>query len=162
MLPLEDLTGRSEAADKITHIFFTEFVRSGVCDVAEMGESENAVRKHRIRSTGSLDYEQIDELGETLGVRFLMTGTVLEAGTIRTEQGSVPALGVTLKLIDVASKKVIWADVANRTGDDSETVFGWGREHSAEQLAIDTAQDMFKSLAELAPPPSKDKDGGES
>lgn len=162
MLPLEDLTGRGEVASKITHIFFVELVRTGICDLAEMGESENAVRKNRIRSTGSLSNDQIDALAENLGVGFLMTGTVLEAGTIRTDRGEVPALGVTLKLIEVATKKVIWADVANRTGDDNETVFGWGREHSSEQLAIEVAKDMFESLAELAPPPAKGNEGGQT
>jgi TolB-like protein len=162
LLPLEDLTGRGEVAAKMTHIFFVELVRTGVCDVVEMGESENAVRKNRIRSTGSLSNDQIDAIAETMGVGFLMTGTVLEAGTIRTDRGAIPALGVTLKLIEVATKKIIWADVVNRTGDDGETIFGWGREHSSEQLATDAARDMFKSLAELAPPPSKGNDGGQS
>lgn len=162
MLPLEDLAGREEIASKVTHIFFVELVRTGVCDVLEMGETERALKELRIRNTGSLTNDQIQGLGDRLEVGFLMTGTVLEAGTVRTDQGVVPALGVTLKLIDVAAKRVIWADVAHRSGDDQETVFGWGREHSAEQLAVETAQNMFKSLHELATPESDDNDGGES
>jgi TolB-like protein len=162
MLPLEDLTGRPEVAGRITQIFFAELVRTGACDVIDLGESEIAMREIRVRTPGSLTNEQIQRLGEELEVGFLMTGTVLEAGTIRTGDGEVPVLGVTLKLIEVTTKRVIWAAVDNRSGEDDETIFGWGREYSADRLATRMAEDMLKSINEMATPPASGEDGGSS
>ena len=146
LLPLENLTETPEHGVLVMNIFFAELVRTGVFDLVEMGEVENALRELRIRKTGSLSTEQVRRLAEKLGARHLMLGTILEAGTVTTPDGPVPSLAVALRLLDGTDARVVWANVHIRTGEDHERMFGWGREDDFEQLALATASEMFQQL----------------
>lgn len=145
-LPLENLTEQADQGQRVNEIFFVEFARSGVFDPVESGEIAAALRDLRIRHTGSLSHEQIQALGQRLGARLLLLGSILECGSATTADGPVPALGVSLRLLDVESRRVVWTDAHIRTGEDREGVFGWGREESFERLATQTAVEMFDQL----------------
>jgi hypothetical protein len=79
---------------------------------------------------------------------------VIESGVSRTPEGDVPAVAVVLRLIEVASGRVEWADLRVRTGDDRERVFGWGRELNRDRLASALATDILQSFRIPAPPPA--------
>lgn len=143
LLPLENLTGRPDAGAALTPIFFSELVRTGACEVISPGDVDAALDSLRIHPAGSLAPADLRRLGAALGAEVVMTGTVLENGTVRTPDGDVPAIGVSLLLTDVTSGRVLWAASRFRSGDDRETVFGWGRERSASRLAFQLAAEMF-------------------
>jgi len=64
----------------------------------------------------------------------------------RTPDGDVPSVGATLRLLEVATGGVRWANLSVRTGDDRERVLGIGREHSRERLAAAMAADLLSSF----------------
>jgi len=145
-LPLENLTDEAARGQQVNEIFFVAFTRSGLFEPVESGEMLDALRELRIRHTGSLSHEHIGELGARLDARLILLGTILECGTATTRDGPVPALGVSLRLLDVETRRVVWTDAHIRTGEDREGVFGLGREESFERLTTETADEMFDQL----------------
>ena len=160
VLPLEDLSGEAAAAVGFSRMLYAELVRSGTCDVPETGVVEDAMDSLGIRNGGSLRRDQVKALGERLRVEYLLTGTLLESGTVRTGDGQVPSVGAALKLIEVATTRAVWAQVKFRTGEDRETVFGWGREKNPQILAGSLAHDMIADFTILTADSTAAKAGG--
>jgi TolB-like protein len=145
-LPLENLSGRGEAEDRLTRIFYSALAQTGTCEVVETGDVEAAYRDMRIRTTGMLTSQQAVRLGERLRARYLLTGSILEYAMVRTPDGEVPAVGVALRMLEADSARVVWTAMRVRTGEDRETIFGWGRELSQEKLAERLAREMFEKF----------------
>lgn len=160
VLPIEDLSGEATAAVGFTRMIYAELVRSGTCDVPETGIVEAAMDTLGIRNGGSLRAEQVKALADRLRVEYLLTGTLLESGTVKTGDGQVPAVGAALKLIEVATNRAVWAQVKFRTGEDRETIFGWGRERNPQILAGSLAHEMIADLTILTADSSAVKVGG--
>jgi len=55
-------------------------------------------------------------------------------------------VAATLRLVEIASGRVVWACHYSRTGEDRETVFQWGREHSQDKLIASLAVEMLDDL----------------
>jgi TolB-like protein len=162
LLPLEDFSGKAETGEVVTRILFSELVRTGVCEVVERGQVDAVVDELRIRDTGSLTADQAHLLSEKLAAPYLMVGSLLESGVVRTPDGDVPAVALALRILDGRTNRVVWADLMARTGEDRETVFGWGREYDANRMTQQMAAAMFGSLQELtAPAPVKPARGRE-
>ncbi len=162
LLPLENLTAKAEAGEAMTRIFFTELARTGAVEMVEPGSVDAAIDGLHIRATGSLSSEQFRSVGDMLGARYAFVGSVLESGKISTPDGEVPVVGVTLRMVETKSARVVWAAMRFRSGDDKETVFGWGRVRSGERLATELASEMFREFHKIgraAPPPSEDGGG---
>ncbi len=149
VLPLENLSNSAEAGEIMTRIFWTEIVRSGAFEVIEPGVTDLAMDALQIRSTGSLTADQLRGVGDTLGVGYVFLGSVLESGKIQTSEGDVPAVGVSLRMVETRTAHIVWAAVHVRTGDDRETVFGWGRVRSYEQLAMRLAGEMLEDFRKV-------------
>lgn len=143
LLPFENLSGREEQGRVFTQVFLVELIRSGACEMVEPGQVDEMLDRLGIRNTGSLSNEQLRLLGDSLRVRYVFLGSVLEAGSVKTWDGDIPSAGASLRMVETATARVVWADLEVRTGDDQETVFGWGREQSAEKLVAKLAQRML-------------------
>ena len=146
VLPLEDLSGQAGVGERLTRVVYTELVNAGRWQVQEPGEVDAALAEARIRSTGIMTRDQSVRVAERLGVRWLLTGTTLEYGRVRTPDGEVPAVGLALRLLDGRSGRVVWADQRFRSGEDRETVFTWGRINDITQLAGRTAAELIEGI----------------
>lgn len=144
MLPLSNLTGRAEESDIVTRVFHTELSQTRAFELVEAGEVERLVGVLRLRDTGSPTTAQVKALRDSTGARFVLAGSVLEAGTVRAPEGDVPTVGVSLRLIDTESLRAAWADSRFLTGQDHESVFGWGREVNLSRLTSRLAVEMFE------------------
>lgn len=146
MLPLENLSGRAEYGDRFTRLVWAAVGRTGRYDLADAGEVDATLVELRIRSAGSLTREQILKLAGRLKARWILAGTLLECGTAHTPDGDMPTFGLVLRAIDGRTGKVVWTDMRSRTGQDRETVFGWGREENLDRLADTTTKDLVGRL----------------
>lgn len=150
LLPLENLSGQADAGVITTRIFFVRLVGTGCCDVVETGLVEAALDSMGVRSTGSLTRDQLAELGRRLGAPYVLLGSVLESGTVRTPEGDVPSISVTLKLLETETGRVAWASGGFRTGDDREKAFGLGRERNRERLTASLAAELLEPFRDAA------------
>ncbi len=143
LLPFENLAGREELGALYTKVFFAQIASSGALDMIEPGRVDVALDSLGLRPGETPTPGQLRALGDTLGAPYLLLGSILESGRIQTAGGEVPAQGATLRLVEAATGRVLWAGVHFRSGEDRETVFGWGRETSAERLVSKLAFDML-------------------
>ncbi len=166
ILPLEELSGKAGAAEKFTRIVFTELVARGGWEVVDPGQVDGALALARLRSTGSMSRDQVRLVSDSLHVPYLITGTALEYGRVHTPDGEVPSVGLSLRLIEGRTGKVLWADQRFRSGDDKETVFGFGRESDPDRLLQLTIADLLSGLrapvtgAAAVPPGGAASDSG--
>lgn len=150
MLPLANLSGRLEQGDMVTQVFFAEFARAWPGPYVDLGEAQRLADAVRLRDTGSPSSSQVRALADSSGAAYLLVGTVLESGTVRTPEGELPSVGVALRLIDTATQRSVWADSRFATGQDRESLFGWGRENNASRLTAQLAQDLFAAFRNAA------------
>ena len=162
LMPFENLSGREDQSERFTKIFFAQLVASGAAEMVDPAEVDAAMDSLRIRATGSMTIGQLRVMADTLHVAYILLGSVLESGTVETPDGPVPSVGATLRVVEAATGRVWWAGVHFRSGEDRETVFGWGRVRSPERLTVELAQDMLQDfrqagarLARLAPTEKK-------
>ncbi len=148
LVPFENLAGREELGALFTKVFFAQIVASGAFEMVEPGRVDVAMDSLGIRSAGSLTPEQVRALADSVRAPYLLLGSVLESGKIQTSTGEVPAVGATLRIVEAATGRVLWAGVHFRSGDDRETVFGWGRDTSPERLVSELATEMLRDFRE--------------
>ena len=146
VLPLEDLSGEMDAAVGFSRLLFAEIVRSGRWDVVESGVVEGVMDSLSLRDGATLTRAQVQVLGERLAATHLLTGTLLESERVKMGDGEVPAVGAVLKLLEVSTTRAVWAESRFYTGEDRETVFGWGRERNPQMVAGTLAGLMIKDL----------------
>ncbi len=148
LVPFENLAGREEQSLIFTRIYFAQLAASGAFEMVDPTLVESAMDSLGIRSAGSMTPADQRALADTLHAPYLFVGSVLESGTIQTGAATVPAVGATLRLVEAATGRVLWAGVHFRSGEDRETVFGWGRVMSPERLVSELAADMLKDFRE--------------
>jgi len=146
LVPFENLAGREEQSQIFTKVFFAQLVASGAFEMIDPAQVEAAMDSLGIRAAGSMTPADVRALADTLHAPYLLLGSVLESGSIQGGSGPVPAVGATLRLTEAASGRVAWAGVHFRSGEDRETVFGWGRVMSAERLITELASDMLRDF----------------
>jgi hypothetical protein len=137
------LSSNADAGEILTRIVWSELSRSGAVELVDIGNVNGALDALRVRATGSPTSNQVRALGDTLGVGFVFVGGVLESTNLHTPDGDVPSIGVALRMVEARTGRVVWTGMQFRTGDDRETIFGWGRVRSAERLAADVASDLL-------------------
>ena len=89
LLPLENLSGRPECGDLLTRICEAALARTGKCQTVEPGDIQGAMAEARVRTTGLLTSEQAVQLAGRLRARYLLAGTILECGRVRTPEGAI-------------------------------------------------------------------------
>jgi len=146
LMPFENLAGREEQSQLFTKIFFAQLVASGAFEVVDPAQIEAAMDSLGIRASGAMTAGEVRAMADTLHAPYLLLGSVLESGTVQSSDGPVPSVGATLRLVQAASGRVLWAGVHFRSGEDRETVFAWGRVRSTERLISELASDMLRDF----------------
>ena len=146
LMPFENLSGREEQSQIFTKIFFAQIVASRAFQMVDPTRVEEAMDSLGIRAAASMTPVQVKAMADTLGVPYLLIGSVLESESIQSDNNPVPAVGATLRVVEAASGRVLWAGVHFRSGEDRETVFGWGRVKSPERLISELASDMLRDF----------------
>lgn len=146
LMPFENLAGREEQSEIFTKIFFAQLVESGAFEMIDPTQVEAAMDSLGIRAAATMTPATARALADTLHAPYLLLGSVLESGSVQSGNGPVPSVGATLRLIEAATGRVLWAGVHFRTGEDGETVFGWGRVMSPERLTFVLASDMLRDF----------------
>ena len=143
LLPFENLGGREEQGTFFSKVFFAQIVASGALEMVDPSRVDEVMDSLAIRSAGSITPAQIQALGGAFQAPYLLLGSVLESGRLQSGGSDVPAVGATIRLVEVASGRVLWAGVHFRSGEDREGLFGWGRVMNADKLVSQLASEML-------------------
>jgi TolB-like protein len=150
VMPLENLSGRENAAEKLTEYLVMALGKVQGLEMTELGRTYEQMRHYRVRSSTFLTGDQIDSLARSLNVEYIVTGTVLDySETDNTYLGKIPQVSLNLRLIKCATRKTVWTGASNARGDQSELLFGVGAVRSREELAKEIIDGAVKQLADL-------------
>ena len=133
VMPFENFTSDGYAGEKIRRIVITELLLRGI-DVVEPGEVTRILRDSNARSLGSIKGTDLQNIGKTLGVDAVMSGSVEAFGTGRGVSVSYPEVSIQLMLVDVSSGSIIWS-VQHTVGGASF----WTRHFGSEGITLSEA-----------------------
>lgn len=85
-----------------------------------------------------------EEMGRMVGARYILTGRVTEY-TYKSGVGEQPAVGITARLIESATGRVLWSATRARTGSAA-----WFQEDSLGLLTSRICRDMALSIRGVA------------
>lgn len=160
LLPLENLSARPDASDRLSRVVTGVLGETGSCQPVQPADIEQVFTELRIRDMNGVTRERVPDIARRLDAQWLMAGTILEYGLTRTADGEVPSVGLTLRLIDGRDGRTAWSAMRVRTGEDHETLFGFGRVRSLDQLTERLAREMLAGFRLPAPSDSIANPGG--
>ncbi len=140
VLPFENLTTNQYADEKLRGAVIIELLSKGF-EVIEPGEVSTVLSDLGLRSIKSLTVSDMQLIGESLGVKAIMKGTVNTYGISKGISVSYPEVSLNLMLHDTTSGKIMWY-VWNTTGGADF----WTRHFGAEGKTLDeTARKVVKN-----------------
>lgn len=146
VFPLENLSGVPEAGSRVTAIMVSELYNSNLVDVVEQGEVQQFILRSRIRVAGQLDLDTIREASRQLNADAIMFGSVNEYSELITDLGPLPAVSITVRIVDASSGEIVWAVTHSLQGDFKESLFGIGRVNSPVALSEFVVEDVLEAL----------------
>jgi len=142
----DNLSDNRQAGSIITSVLLSEMVERGV-NIEEPGEVNEMLRMSRKQPRGALDIESLRLLRDSLGIDFVVTGTVDQFKRGRADvTGSSPRIEMSGRLIDTRTGRIVGSCEIARNGTDSEIVLGMGECHSIGKLAGDMAHSLLDKL----------------
>ena len=125
----------------VSDMFVTEMLKAGRYDLVERGQMAQVLNESELALAG-LSTARAVEIGNMLGADGVIIGTVDEYGTVAQRGRSYPVVGVSVRLIDCASGKVVWSvDDAQRAQDAKLTLPQHARATIHEMMAA-----LFREL----------------
>ena len=146
VFPFENLSGVPEAGSRVTSILVSELYNSNLVNIVEPGEVQQFILRSRIRVAGQLDLDTIREASRQLNADAILFGSVNEYSEIITDLGVLPAVSITVRLVDANSGEIVWAIAHSLQGDFKETLFGIGRVNSPVALSEFVVEDTVEAL----------------
>ncbi|HEX5133208.1 MAG TPA: GNA1162 family protein [Candidatus Krumholzibacteria bacterium] len=146
VLPLVNLSQQQNAPDVVFNAVFVELLEIADYAVVDPGLVQDMVLRLRLRLTDRLPLETLQQIGQELGCRYVLEGTVNAYGMVNDGPDAYPSVAVTMRMVRCADGRIVWAGSHARRGDDTETVFGMGRVGTLEQLAQTTVSELMQSL----------------
>jgi TolB-like protein len=140
VLPLENQTSSLRAGQAVTDLLVSQILATGAIAVMDPSEVADVLRRENIDPADAGRLPSAQRLGRLLQVSHVLQGSVTE---YRYKPGlsETPAVGVTVRLVDVASGEVVWTASHARLGSS------WLREAGLARVAQRVAHDMAAHLA---------------
>lgn len=135
VLPFLNQTGYPEADAIFYRIFLAELVQSGRFDIVQEGDVRDIFHHLRVWPGHEPEEEQMKILGERLGVKIVITGTVVKMAEVPKAKIVNPTLAVSLKILDTESSQTIWCTFHRREGKQYRKVMHFGMVNTVTGLA---------------------------
>lgn len=141
VLPFQNVSGHLRSPGIITPLIEPGLRRRGYTVLAS-STLEPFLVQHRIRATNRLSREQLVALGNEFGAAFAMVGSI----DLFADTPGNPQWGLSARLLETGTGRIVWADAAGITGDDFTGFLGLGTVTSPEDLAERVVAMLFQSL----------------
>ncbi len=117
VMPFENNTNDSYAADRSRNITITQFLALGIADVIDKGLVDSVLLEEAVEFGKPIDQATIKRLGQRLNVQAFLIGTVDEAGETGRSTSSSSEISFTLRLIDARAAMILWQASGHGSGD---------------------------------------------
>ncbi|OGV42422.1 MAG: hypothetical protein A2X46_11205 [Lentisphaerae bacterium GWF2_57_35] len=106
----------------ISDLFVTEMLKAGRYELVERSQMAQVLGESELSLAG-LSAAKAAEVGAMMGADAMMIGTVDNYSTVAYRGYEFPVVGITARLIDCQSGKVVWSvDLAERSQDKRGTL----------------------------------------
>lgn len=122
VLPFENFTIDPVAGEKIRRMVMQELVKRGFF-VIETGEVNRVLVEKGIINLSLLGTKEIKEVGEKLGVKYLIKGGVFSYEIHRFTDVSYPSVAIQINLIEVETGKVVRSTYRTEGGPSFKTLY---------------------------------------
>ncbi len=111
----------------VSDMFVTEILKAGRYELVERSQMAQVLNESELSLAG-LSAAKAVEVGNMLGADGVIVGTVDEYTTLTIKGRSYPSVGISARLIECATGKVIWsADLAERCEDRDVSLSAYAR-----------------------------------
>ncbi len=147
VLPFDNISKEQDVNLKVMEIFLTELFSGGIFeDIVDPIQANAALGGMRIRKPDSLDKETIKALGDRLGVKYLILGSVTDYDYGKAKDCSAQ-VGLSVRMIDVDTGNILWTGNGFKNGDKSMgRIFGFTNGPNSSELSKVVCQDIISSL----------------
>jgi hypothetical protein len=146
VLPFENLTQTSAAAERVRDVFTTMLQATGSSYVLPPGEVARGVERSSVANPLAPTSEDVVNLGKVLGVDAVLTGVVREYGEVRSGSTSAGVVSLSVQMLETQTGKIVWSASSTRGGvDASDRLFGGGGQ-PMDQVTADAVRDLLDKL----------------
>ena len=151
ILPLDNLSKTPNTGKSLDNVILIEFLKKVPLTFVDPGDVAAALSDVRIRLATSIPKETMQGLGKKMGVDYFLVGIVhdyeVQPLSGAGGAGQVPAISITLRVLEANSGTIVWAANYTRRGNDRESIFGMGRVQTLTSLAEETAAELAQAFA---------------
>ncbi|MBC8368299.1 hypothetical protein H8E52_12905 [bacterium] len=140
VMPLANYTESSEALGRVMPALCEELAMRGIPAISDR-DMRPILRRHRIRGGGIITPEDIQAIRSATQASAILFGSVDFYA-----EGTNPELGLSLRVVDIASLEVLYAGSASVTGADFAGWFGIGRKDSLSALMEPALHEVLQSF----------------
>lgn len=146
VLPLQNLSGMSEAAERVRDTLMVRLLATGALYVLPPGEVARGLSKiSRIPDSGPSN-DQIKQLSGILEVDAIITGVVKEYGFVRSGAASANVVSISLRMIEKSSGQIVWSASSTKGGVNwLDRLFGGGGK-PMDVVTVKAVDDLLDKL----------------
>jgi len=137
-------TDYPQAGAIVYRVFMAELVRSGRFDVVRQGDIRDLFHDLRIWPGQQPRTEQMKILGDRLGAKIVITGTVVEMTEVANAGIVNPTLAVSLNIVETDPVHLLWCTYHRREGKQYRKVMHFGVVNTATSLARLVSQEVLE------------------
>ncbi len=116
VLPFQNLSRDSTAAERVRDVFSTMLMSTGGVYVIPAGEVARGIARVGMASPATPSSEEIKRFASLIGANAVITGVVREYGEVRSGNSSANVIAMSLEMIEPETGRVIWSASTTKGG----------------------------------------------
>jgi len=148
VMPLENLSRDTMAAERVRDVFTTMLISTGGIYVIPPGEVARGIARVGIAIPATPSSEEIKKFAAVVSANAVLTGVVREYGEVRSGNSAANVIAVSLQMIEPDTGKTIWAASTTQGGIGfSDRLLGGGGKAMnsiTEKACNDLIEKLFK------------------
>jgi len=146
VLPFENLTTTTTAAERVRDVFTTMMQATGSSYVLPPGEVARGVDRASLARPTAPTADEVVNLGKVVGVDAVITGVIREYGEVRSGSSTAGVVSVSMQMMETQTGKLVWSASSTRGGvDAADRLFGGGGQ-PMDQVTADAVRDLLDKL----------------
>ena len=141
VLPFVNNTASVRAIRVVSPILDKALLSHGF-NILSSDSLRNVLRQYRIRTNGMINASDGKRVLEATGLAYLVVGSV-----DIFEENATPEIGISVRILDLESMRVIWTSTIGATGQDYAGLFGVGIIDSIDVLTRRAVADQLDGLS---------------
>ena len=142
VLPFYNRSRNPDAGNIVTNIFVSELFKDSAYLVEEPGNIRQFFIQEQVDKLGEIGVERLKILGKRLRVDAVLLGSV-EAFENRR---GVPSVGITARIVESGSGRLVWVAEHERRGNDYAIIFEAGTVRTTAKLVQKVVREMISTI----------------